>query len=116
MLHAHRKPKQTRPADPIVQAKAAGQFVKPGARIVRQAAGHATATARGPPGDDAADDDADAYSIVAFCKRHALSPSFYFKIRAQGLGPAEMRIGARVLISREAAARWRAARESAATA
>jgi hypothetical protein len=34
-------------------------------------------------------------------------------MRAQGLGPREMIVGTRKLISQEAAAEWRAAREAA---
>ena len=61
---------------------------------------------RGPP------TSAAAYSIAAFCVAHGISESFYFKLREQGLGPREMRVGARVLISLESAERWRRERES----
>ena len=54
----------------------------------------------------------DAYSIALFCARHGISERFYFKLKAAGRGPAEMQLGNRVLISREAAARWRAEREA----
>jgi hypothetical protein len=54
----------------------------------------------------------DAYSIALFCARHGISERFYFKLKAKGRGPAEMQLGNRVLISREAAARWRAEREA----
>ena len=54
----------------------------------------------------------DAYSIAVFCARHGISERFYFKLKAAGHGPAEMQLGNRVLISREAAARWRAEREA----
>jgi len=53
------------------------------------------------------------YSRASFCKAHGLSESFYFKPRDQGLGPDELRLGSKVLITHEAAARWRAARERA---
>jgi hypothetical protein len=53
------------------------------------------------------DGDADAFSIREFCRRHGISESFYFKLKEQNCGPREMRIGSRVLISREAAKRWR---------
>jgi hypothetical protein len=53
------------------------------------------------------------YSRASFCKAHGLSESFYFKLRDQGLGPDEMRLGTRVFVTHEAAARWRAARERA---
>jgi len=61
---------------------------------------------RGPPVSIA------AYSIAGFCAAHDISESFYFKLREQGLGPREMRVGARVLISFEAAERWRRDRET----
>ena len=54
----------------------------------------------------------DAYSIALFCARHGISERFYFKLKAAGRGPAEIQLGNRVLISREAAARWRAEREA----
>ena len=54
----------------------------------------------------------DAYSIPLFCARHGISERFYFKLKAAGRGPAEIQLGNRVLISREAAARWRAEREA----
>jgi hypothetical protein len=57
--------------------------------------------------------DALALSITGFCRAHGISESMYFKIRAQGLGPREMIVGTRKLISQEAAAEWRAAREAA---
>ena len=60
---------------------------------------------RGPPIPIA------AYSIAEFCAAHRLSQSMYFKIRNRGLGPAEMSIGRRRLISFEAAEAWRRERE-----
>jgi hypothetical protein len=65
---------------------------------------------RGPPTPPA------CYSIASFCAAHHLSESMYFKMRAEGWAPAEMRVGSRVLITFEAAARWRAEREAAAAA
>lgn len=53
-----------------------------------------------------------AYSIADFCKAHDLSQGMYFKLKTQGIGPAEMKVGRRILISIEAAQRWRAAREA----
>jgi hypothetical protein len=52
----------------------------------------------------------DAFSIPEFCVAHRISTSFYFKLKQQGLGPAEMQVGARRIISKESAAAWRAAR------
>ena len=61
---------------------------------------------RGPPVPAA------AYSIREFCAAHRLSESMYFKLRHQGLGPDEMSVGSRRIISFEAAERWRRAREA----
>jgi hypothetical protein len=63
--------------------------------------------------DDADADAADAYSIRQFCIRHGISQGFYFKLKKAGLAPREMTVGARILISKEAAADWRRAREKA---
>ncbi len=57
-------------------------------------------------------EEKDAYSIPEFCRRHGISQSFYFDMSRNGRGPRVMRLGARVLISREAAADWRRCLES----
>jgi hypothetical protein len=57
---------------------------------------------------------AAAFTIEEFCAAHRLSPSMYFKLKAAGEGPREMHVGARRMISAEAASRWRAEREAAA--
>jgi hypothetical protein len=49
----------------------------------------------------------DAMTILEFCRRHSISTPTYYKLRTDGLGPAEMRRGALVRITREAAAKWR---------
>lgn len=54
----------------------------------------------------------DAYSILEFCQRHDLSRSSYYNLPPEQR-PREMRIGSRVLISREAAAEWRRKLEAA---
>jgi hypothetical protein len=69
-----------------------------------------TAPIRGPP------IARGAYSIDEFAAAHRLSVAMYFKLRNQGLGPDEMIVGRRRLISFEAAERWRRAREAAVTA
>jgi hypothetical protein len=61
-------------------------------------------------------EDADAYSVDEFCARHRISPQLFYKLKPQGLMPVTFNVGARVLISREAAAAWRRARETAAQA
>ncbi|MCA6097639.1 hypothetical protein [Bradyrhizobium australafricanum] len=60
--------------------------------------------------------DADAYSVDEFCARHRISPQLFYKLKPQGLMPVTFNVGARVLISREAAAAWRRAREQASLA
>jgi hypothetical protein len=101
------------PDDPAVVAAAVGRVIPPrpalpGRRTRRRRAHRA----RAPPDDD--DAAADAYSIAEFCRRHAISQSFYFALQASGKGPRTMKLGGRVLISREAAAAWRRQRERAA--
>ena len=48
------------------------------------------------------------YTISEFCAAHKISRAFYYKLSKEGRGPAEMRVGRRVLIREEAAAAWRA--------
>ena len=60
--------------------------------------------------------DADAYSVDEFCARHRISPQLFYKLKPLGLMPVTFRLGTRVLISREAAAAWRRARETEAQA
>ena len=55
--------------------------------------------------------DPDALTIDEFCRRHGLSRPFYYKIKAQGLGPREIKLNSKVLITREAASDWRRERE-----
>jgi hypothetical protein len=71
-------------------------------------AGGKTPPIRGPPEVHTA---VDAFSIASFCKRHGISESFFHKLRVKGLGPVTMKVGSRTLISAEAAAEWRRARE-----
>ena len=56
-------------------------------------------------------DDVDAFSVNEFCRRHRISVQLFYKMRDQM--PATFNVGTRVLISKEAAARWRAEREQA---
>ena len=60
---------------------------------------------------DAAD-NADAFTINEFCARHRISVQLFYKNRKQM--PRTFNVGTRVLISREAAAAWRRARENVA--
>jgi predicted DNA-binding transcriptional regulator AlpA len=54
----------------------------------------------------------DAYSIAGFCAAHSISRASFYNLLRAGAAPRIMRVGARVLISREAAAAWRAQREA----
>ena len=47
------------------------------------------------------------FTIQEFCEQHRISRSFYYELQRKGLGPAEMKVGRRRLISREAALQWR---------
>ena len=55
--------------------------------------------------------DVDAFSIED-SQRHRISVQLFYKLREQM--PVTFRVGSRVLVSREAAAAWRHAREQAA--
>lgn len=68
------------------------------------------------PGHSNATLEPDAYSVDEFCTRHRISRTLFYKMKSEGLMPATFKLGTRVLISREAAAAWRRAREAAATA
>jgi hypothetical protein len=103
----------SRPPDPVVEARARGQFVADAHAENEHRRRRRRQQARGPPEQDEDDHDG-AFSIRAFCARHSISESFFHKLRSLGLGPAIMKVGTRTLISREAAARWRAEREAAA--
>jgi hypothetical protein len=52
-----------------------------------------------------------SFSIPEFCAMNDISVSMYGKMRRDGLNPREMRLGRRVLISKESAAAWRVERE-----
>ena len=59
--------------------------------------------------------NAMAYNIPEFCAAHRISESMYYKLRALGLGPREARALSKVIITQEAAAEWRRAREAIAS-
>jgi predicted DNA-binding transcriptional regulator AlpA len=51
--------------------------------------------------------DVDCYSVVEFCRRHGISRPHFYRLRRLGLTPPELRLGTRLLISRESAEAWR---------
>jgi predicted DNA-binding transcriptional regulator AlpA len=57
-------------------------------------------------------DTKDSYSVIEFCQRHGISRSAFYNALKVGEGPRLMRVGNRVMISREAAAEWRRQREA----
>jgi hypothetical protein len=63
---------------------------------------HGQHKARGPP------EESMAYSVDSFCAAHNISRAYFYILCQRGEGPAVMKLGRRVLISKEAAAAWRA--------
>ena len=55
-------------------------------------------------------DDFDAFTVAEFCARHRISIKLFYKKPTEM--PASFYVGARRLISKEAAANWRRAREA----
>jgi hypothetical protein len=55
-----------------------------------------------------ANQEPNCYSIAEFCQSHRICRGTYYNMQAAGKGPRETRAMSRVLISREAAADWRA--------
>jgi hypothetical protein len=51
------------------------------------------------------------YSIDEFCTAHGISRWTYYKMKKDGTGPCEMRVGDRAFVSVEAATKWRRAQE-----
>lgn len=47
------------------------------------------------------------FTVEEFCATHRISRTTYYELKKQGLGPREIVIGSRRLISVEAAAEWR---------
>ena len=98
---------RSRPADPVVTDAERGAVVAPENQQQPKARRHDRRQARAPPAH------ADLFSIREFCLRNCITRQFFYELRKRGLGPDLIRLGTRVLISREAAARWRAERERA---
>jgi len=69
---------------------------KPHARSSRRGVTRAGAIRKAPTA---------VFSVASFCEAHGISEAFYFKLKNQGLGPDEMRLGSRIFITHESAAR-----------
>jgi len=57
-----------------------------------------------------------AFGVVEFCEAFGISEDFFYKLKKQGKAPRLMKVGARSLISLQAAAEWRVEREREAEA
>ena len=68
-----------------------------------------------PEGTGRAPVERVTYNISEFCTAHGISRFTYYKMKKDGIGPREMRIGDRGFISIESAAKWRKAQERAAS-
>jgi hypothetical protein len=51
------------------------------------------------------------YTVREFCRAHSICRAKLYQLWAAGDGPRVMRVGVKVLITVDAAAEWRAARE-----
>ena len=106
-----------RPTDPAVAAAKVGRVIK--RRTTAKQRRERREQHRGDDNDDPDNDpnvEADASSVRTFCKRNGIGIPYFYKMKAQGLAPVMMRVGGRVLISKESAAGWRAEREQATAA
>jgi hypothetical protein len=55
----------------------------------------------------------DAAGVEEFCRRHGISRAYLYLLWRRGEGPRYMQVGARRLISKEAARDWRRGLEQA---
>ena len=55
--------------------------------------------------------DNSPYTVKEFCRRNRISPTTFHKLRGLGQGPRELRVFAKILITPEAEAAWRQARQ-----
>ena len=87
--------------------------VNTGANIAGDDAPSALALDKSPPKQQAPPkaEERDCFSIEEFCERHNISRGTFYNMRARGLGPKELHVFGRVLISKEAAEAWRRERE-----
>jgi hypothetical protein len=53
-----------------------------------------------------------AHTRLSFCESNAISESKYFDLKRKGKGPREIELDARIIITPEAEADWRAEREA----
>jgi hypothetical protein len=53
------------------------------------------------------------FDVPSFCRAHGISQAFFYKLKSQGLGPTELKLGSRIFVTFESAERWRMEREKA---
>ncbi len=51
--------------------------------------------------------ESSVQTIDEFCIEHRICRATFYNLKKQGSAPAIMRVGSRVLVSKEAAAAWR---------
>jgi hypothetical protein len=107
------RPRAKHPLDPAVEAAAAGRIVDAKShRRTKATRKKGETKPRGPPKRHT--EVVGAYSIPDFCRLHGgMSQAFFHKLVCEGDGPRLMRVGARTMVSAEAAADWRREREAA---
>ena len=59
------------------------------------------------PASTRSPDQVCTYSVAQFCAAHNITKVFFYKLLKQGNGPRIMKVGARTLVSIEAASEWR---------
>ena len=52
------------------------------------------------------------FDVDSFCEAHKISRAFFYRLVKEGRGPTITKLGARTLVSIEAAAEWRARMEA----
>lgn len=57
----------------------------------------------------------ECFTVEEFCSAHRVSRASFYNLVQRGLGPKTLRVGRRVLVSREAAEAWRRLMEAAST-
>jgi len=57
-------------------------------------------------------DDIDAFTVPLFCARHSISRATFYNLFYRDEAPTIMKVGSRILISRESAELWRRQREA----
>lgn len=53
-----------------------------------------------------------SHTIGQWCALRSISRPFYYKLKAKGLGPREMRVLGKILITDDADAEWQQARQA----